>query len=439
MDTYKVIPYDDRTQKHNVKDLADWLPRHEFLMVIVAPAGSGKTTLLLNMLLRLYKQYWHQIFIFSPTIHNDAKWQHVFDESKILLSMEKNAKEHFKQTRIKMITWCKEHITEDKQELPTSSSLTEPYTLEKNKITLQRKKNTLAKKTTFNRKNNDLYSHKKSKGHTYNINEQEASNLLKQHIQRRQRLAQKIVAPLPPDTQKALKEYKSVILNMKYIQEPHKEYNEHNSLDSDGSCSDDTPHTTKDKGLQSIPKELTFEEPKEEVLQYLMDQQDKEVLYWQKKQKALHLHVPRTLFVFDDMVGSGLFNRRQNNAFKRLTVRRRHLYSSVIGVTQAYKEIPKTTRTNANSLILFRIDSEEELATIYSEYPMGMKWQHWERVVEFYTREPYSFIMFNLQTSDPNMRIISNFDTPLSLETLARFKHPQSSTSEDPDDISMSQ
>lgn len=435
MDQYKVIPYDDRTQKHTVKKLAQWLPQHEFLMIIIAPAGSGKTTLLLNMILRLYKQYWHQIFIFSPTIHNDAKWDHVFNDHEVLLPVDKNQKNHFAQRRKEMIKWLKENTSDEQK--PQSISSLDDMLPKQNEITLQRKQNPMSKKTTLKHTPSALKHQKTTKGHTFRVDEHEAASLLKQHIQRRQQLAQKIVAPLPPDTQKALKEYKSVILKMKYIQEPHTSFDASVNSGEDTS-SDDEYMKPRKESLQSISKHLAFEEPKEDILQYLMDQQDKEVMYWQKRHKPLHLHVPRTLFVFDDMVGSGLFNRRQNNAFKRLTVRRRHLYSSVIGVTQAYKEIPKTTRTNANCLILFRIDSEEELATIYSEYPMGMKWPQWERVVEYYTREPYSFIMFNLQTSDPNARVISNFDKPLSVQELSRFKTPQPNSTQDPADTSAS-
>jgi glycerophosphoryl diester phosphodiesterase len=104
-------------------------------------------------------------------------------------------------------------------------------------------------------------------------------------------------------------------------------------------------------------------------------------------------------------------------------------------VAQAYKEIPKTTRTNANAVILFRIDSEEEMATIYSEYPMGMKWHQWEKVVTHYTKEPYSFIMFNLQTSNPDYRVISNFNQPIAQSVLESFKmsSPPPSTEPVPD------
>lgn len=50
------------------------LPDHEFTMGLIAPKGSGKTTLLCN-LLRFYKKYFHSIYIFSPTVKNDDKWE----------------------------------------------------------------------------------------------------------------------------------------------------------------------------------------------------------------------------------------------------------------------------------------------------------------------------------------------------------------------------
>lgn len=51
----------------------DVLAKHEFSMGIIAPKGSGKTTLICNML-GFYKGYFHTIYIFSPTLKNDEKW-----------------------------------------------------------------------------------------------------------------------------------------------------------------------------------------------------------------------------------------------------------------------------------------------------------------------------------------------------------------------------
>ena len=52
------------------------LPKHEFSMGFIAQKGAGKTTTLMNIL-HFYKQYFHTIIIFSPTIDNDEKWEWV--------------------------------------------------------------------------------------------------------------------------------------------------------------------------------------------------------------------------------------------------------------------------------------------------------------------------------------------------------------------------
>ena len=53
----------------------DILPKHEFSMLLIAPRGSGKTTLLLNFLLKFYKDYFHRVHVFSPTMAGDSKWE----------------------------------------------------------------------------------------------------------------------------------------------------------------------------------------------------------------------------------------------------------------------------------------------------------------------------------------------------------------------------
>jgi len=49
------------------------LPNHEFVMALVSPKGAGKTTLICN-LFKFYTGYFHQIYVFSPTILSDEKW-----------------------------------------------------------------------------------------------------------------------------------------------------------------------------------------------------------------------------------------------------------------------------------------------------------------------------------------------------------------------------
>lgn len=67
------------------------LPKHAFLMVIVAPPGSGKTNLLCYMVLNFYQKYFHRIIVCSTTVANDDKWW-VVKQKKHLVSENKQLK-----------------------------------------------------------------------------------------------------------------------------------------------------------------------------------------------------------------------------------------------------------------------------------------------------------------------------------------------------------
>lgn len=428
-----IIPYDDRSQQHlSNSNLPDWLPKHEFLMLIIAPAGSGKTTLLLNILLRIYKQYWHQIFLFSPTIHNDGKWEHLKKERKVLLPMMKGGlHESFLLDSKATKGGGGEHDKEEglpdwlkKKEQSKSSNKKEQWTY-MNPFEQQQKP--LSKKAIFSKRHGPPVIHRKQHpppvdNQKQMMNEEMNLELLKQKYleseERRQTLQDQLQKPMTP-----LEMFLWQDLKKQLFKRPHEETMETSSKGSPSSSTSQLQKTSekKKKKEQQVHENEMFEEYDEETLKTLMKKKDDIVKDTKTKQKDPHSlkwmnEVERSIFVFDDMVGSGLFSNKRDNAFKRLTVRRRHLFSSVIGVTQAYREIPKTTRTNANALIMFHIDNEEELSTIYEEFPMGLKWKQWMAMVDWATEEPYSFIMFNTQQSDPNLRIIKGFDQPLPLD-----------------------
>jgi len=57
----------------------DILPRHEFSLGLIAPKGSGKTTVLVNLMM-FYKNYFHSIIVFSPTVASDEKWDFIKEQ-----------------------------------------------------------------------------------------------------------------------------------------------------------------------------------------------------------------------------------------------------------------------------------------------------------------------------------------------------------------------
>ena len=119
----------------------------------------------------------------------------------------------------------------------------------------------------------------------------------------------------------------------------------------------------------SIPEECFMDEYSEADLLDIMNEQQNAIEILKRHGFSKHI-ANRLCFVFDDMVGSNLFTNNRNNAFKRLNIRHRHYSASLIEITQAYKEIPKTVRTNFSCLILFEIFSDAELDVIYDEFPM---------------------------------------------------------------------
>ena len=86
-------------------------------------------------------------------------------------------------------------------------------------------------------------------------------------------------------------------------------------------------------------------------------------------------------------------------------------------VSQGYKEIPKTVRTNFTCLILFEICSETELEVIAEEFPMGIRKAFnrsqkdlWNDMYLYATGEPYSFLYYNMQEPDKQKRCMKKFE-----------------------------
>jgi hypothetical protein len=131
----------------------------------------------------------------------------------------------------------------------------------------------------------------------------------------------------------------------------------------------------------------------------------------------------RILLIFDDLVGSTLFNNARQNVFKGFNTRHRHYSCSMLMVSQGYREIPKTVRTNFTCLILFEICSEAELEVIAEEYPMGIRKAFnksakdlWHDMYLYAIREPFSFLYYNMQEPDKSKRCMKKFEEYLYFE-----------------------
>lgn len=157
-----------------------------------------------------------------------------------------------------------------------------------------------------------------------------------------------------------------------------------------------------------IPKEDFFTDIAELPQRIAIQQNLIQELHDQHKLgKAAKFTADRMIVVLDDQ--AGMFKGgNTNNPMVNYVIRHRHVSSSVIIVTQAYKAIPKTIRTNCNALILFDIPNLSELKVIYEENPEGLNEDEWMRVYRHATQEPFSFMYIN-NKFDKGKRIYKNF------------------------------
>ena len=145
-----------------------------------------------------------------------------------------------------------------------------------------------------------------------------------------------------------------------------------------------------------IPEECFLSDYDEGTLQEIMDEQMQVVKLLKKHKRSKHL-ANRILIIFDDLVGSSLFSGTRNNPFKKLNTTHRHYSCSMLMVSQGYKEIPKTVRTNWSCLLIFEIPNEKEIEVIYEEFPMGLKRNNWQEVYEYCTNGDHDFMFMNYQ------------------------------------------
>jgi hypothetical protein len=163
-----------------------------------------------------------------------------------------------------------------------------------------------------------------------------------------------------------------------------------------------------------IPEENFVAEFDIEDIRDMMKSQMQMVSFLKKNKQSKHL-ANRILFIFDDMVGSELFNQSKSNPFRTFNSNHRHYSFSCLLVSQFYKEIQKLVRVNLSALALFEIANEEEVEVIYKENPVGLKRKEWDEVYRYCVEEDYSFMFINYQ-KPKRLRISKKFDNYIVLK-----------------------
>lgn len=163
-----------------------------------------------------------------------------------------------------------------------------------------------------------------------------------------------------------------------------------------------------------IPSEHFFQDYDDEKFREIMDEQMHMIRLLKKHKKPKFL-ANRVLIIFDDLVGSSLFNGKRGSYFKGVNTRHRHYSASFLMVSQGYKEVPKTIRTNWTCLIVFEIGNEKEVEVIYEEFAMGLKVEDWLKIYRYCTTNDHDFLFVDFQ-KPKRMRMMRNFEQYMTLK-----------------------
>jgi hypothetical protein len=127
--------------------------------------------------------------------------------------------------------------------------------------------------------------------------------------------------------------------------------------------------------------------------------------------ECIYKYYPTSLLIVDDCMNTDIF--RKKSLFTNTQIRNRHLFLSIIIVSQSYKGLLKPIRLNLNWLILFRINDLKLLKEIHEEN--SSIFRNFDEFMEAYgyaTESDHDFMYIDILKKD----VRKNFNEHLVLD-----------------------
>lgn len=120
------------------------------------------------------------------------------------------------------------------------------------------------------------------------------------------------------------------------------------------------------------------------------------------------------LIVIDDCASEADFRKQgHQNEIDELAMLAFHLNCSIITTAQNKTSVSTPTRSNADGVVIFEPDNQEQLKEIYKEFGLGTQ-KEFNQIVSYATRIPYSFLFINRQ--GPKRQYFRNFTFKLHIQ-----------------------
>jgi len=122
-------------------------------------------------------------------------------------------------------------------------------------------------------------------------------------------------------------------------------------------------------------------------------------------------YYPTALVILDDCMNTSLFKKK--SPFTNIQIRNRHLFMSIIVVSQAYKAILRPIRQNINWLITFKVNDSKLCKEMYEESGhMFRDIEQFMDTMDYCTDQPYNFMYIDKNKSE----VRKNFNEKINLD-----------------------
>lgn len=122
--------------------------------------------------------------------------------------------------------------------------------------------------------------------------------------------------------------------------------------------------------------------------------------------------------IFDDLIGTGAFNKKAKSLITNLTIKHRHLLTNLIFTTQSFKQIPATIRINIDIFVIFKSASYNEiLDKIYEDLSGYLKYDDFKELYEYATKDNHDALIIINNSINGGMDIRKNWDKKLELKS----------------------
>lgn len=121
--------------------------------------------------------------------------------------------------------------------------------------------------------------------------------------------------------------------------------------------------------------------------------------------------------IFDDLIGTGAFNKKAKSLITNLTIKHRHLFCNLIFTTQSFKQIPATIRINIDIFAIFKSASYNEILNkIYEDLSGYLKYDEFKELYEYATKDNHDALIIINNSIGGGMDIRMNWNKKLELK-----------------------